>query len=669
MPHLSIQDVQQLDPGKSMTLEWLETNGIGGYASSTLFHCHTRKYHGLLVADLRNPPGLFVLLSKFEDSLRSGREETFLSMHRYPDLLFPNPPAGLLEFHLDLYPSFLYAAGDLRIRKSLLMVHGKDRLLVRYDLEEGPAAAVLVIKPLLAFRGYHDLAGENSFFRSGTRDERNGFRIDPYEGMPPLYVQTNIRSIFRPSPVWYRNFIYEEERTRGYGWKEDLMMPGILEIPIKRGGAAILSISCEPFCGQIKKTWNREIERRSLAGGEDEDWARRFAPEEDRPLVSQALAAGRQFLVRKPHDRAAVVAGYHWFGSWGRDTLWSLPGLTFCRGRHREGLEILAALGDQERDGVLPNILSDDGEGGAYNTVDASLIFFWAVQQMLQFGGNPDDIRAALWPVMKRILQRYAEGTIWDIHVAGNGLLAAGSAQTHLTWMDAVVNGRPVTPRCGFAVDVNALWYNALCFARELSRRFGDDFFAFDEFISRFRESFLDTFWYDGGGYLGDTWNNGALDISLRPNMIFAVSLPHSPLDAGKRALVVRAVQENLLTPRGLRTLSPNDPAYRGRCTGDQSSRDSAYHQGTVWPWLLAPFGEAFLKVAEDKIRARRFLIDLLRDFLRSHLHEAGLGSLSEIFDGDAPHEARGCIAQAWSVAGVLYLYRLISDTADLPQA
>jgi glycogen debranching enzyme len=234
--------------------------------------------------------------------------------------------------------------------------------------------------------------------------------------------------------------------------------------------------------------------------------------------------------------------------------------------------------------------------------------------------------------------------------------------------MDAVVNGRPVTPRCGFAVDINALWYNALCFARELSRRFGDDFFPFDDFISRVRDSFLNTFWYDGGGYLGDTWNDGALDTSLRPNMIFAVSLPHSPLDAGKRALVVRAVKENLLTPRGLRTLSPNDPSYRGRCTGDQSSRDSAYHQGTVWPWLLSPFGEAFLKVAEDKIQARRFLIALLRDFLRSHLREAGLGSLSEIFDGDAPHEARGCIAQAWSVAGVLHLYRLISDTADRPQ-
>ncbi len=668
MPHLSIEDVQRLDFREAMKLEWLDANGIGGYASSTIFSCHTRKYHGLFVANLRDPAGRFALLSKFEDSLQSNGGEFFLSMHRYPDLLFPDAPAGLQEFRLDLSPSFIYAAEGLRIRKSLLMVQGKDLLLVRYDLDEGPPAAVLCIKPLLAFRGYHALAGENPFFRSGVHEKKNGFRIDPYEGMPPLYIQTNVRSLFRPTPVWYRNFVYEEERARGYDWKEDLMMPGILEIPIRRGGSAIVSVSLQPFREQIKKTWNREIESRAAARSKDEDWARRFAPEEDRTLVSTLLAAGRQFLIRGPQGRPAIIAGYHWFGSWGRDTLLSLPGLTFCLDRHREGLEILTALGEQERDGVLPNILSDDGEGGDYNTVDASLLFFWAVQQMLQFGGDPERVRVALWPVMKRILQRYAEGTIWDIHVASNGLLSAGSAQTHLTWMDAVVNGRPVTPRCGFAVDINALWYNALCFARELSRRFGDDFFAFDGYIGRFQDSFVDTFWYGGGGYLGDTWNNGVLDTSLRPNMIFAVSLPHSPLDAAKGALVVRAVQEDLLTPRGLRTLSPKDPAYRGRCTGDQASRDSAYHQGTVWPWLLAPFGEAYLKVSEDGIQARRFLIAVLRDFLRSHLHEAGLGSISEIFDGDPPHEARGCIAQAWSVAGALRLYRLISDAAVRPQ-
>ncbi|HOG16962.1 MAG TPA: amylo-alpha-1,6-glucosidase [Syntrophales bacterium] len=668
MPHPSIEDVQRLDFREAMKLEWLDANGTGGYASSTIFSCHTRKYHGLLVTNLRDPAGRFVLLSKFEDSLRSKRGELFLSLHRYPGVLFPGMPAGLREFRLDPCPSFVYAAEDLRIRKSLLTVHGKDLLLVRYDLEEGPPSAVLCIKPLLAFRGYHDLARENPFFRGGIQDRKNGFRIDPYEGMPPLFVQTNVRSSFRPSPAWYRDFVYEEERARGYDWKEDLVMPGILEIPIRKGVGAIVSVSLEPRCEQIKKTWNREIERRAEARNQDEDWARRFVPEEDRTLVSSLLAASRQFLIRGPHGRPAIVAGYHWFGAWGRDTLWSLPGLTFCLGRHREGLEILTALGGQERDGVLPNILSDDGEGGAYNTVDASLLFFWAVQQMLQFGGDPEEVRADLWPVMKRILQRYAEGTIWGIHAAENGLLSAGSAQTHLTWMDAVVDGKPVTPRCGFAVDINALWYNALCFASELSRRFGDDFFAFDEYIGRFQNSFVDTFWYGAGGYLGDTWDNGVLDISLRPNMILAVSLPHSPLDAEKRALVVRAVQEDLLTPRGLRTLSPKDPSYRGRCAGDQASRDSAYHQGTVWPWLLSPFGEAYLKVSEDRSRARSFLTALLRDFLRSHLHEAGLGSISEIFDGDPPHEARGCIAQAWSVAGVLRLYRILSDAADRPQ-
>ena len=669
MARISIQDVRRLDFGEAMKLEWLDTNGIGGYASSTIRSCHTRKYHGLLAAGLRDPAGRFVILSKFEDSLKGGGVETHLSMHRYPDTFFPSAHTTLQEFHSDLCPCFVHAAEGLLIRKSLMLVRGENRLLIRYDLEETPPGAFLRIKPLLAFRGYHDLARENSFARVETSDEKNGFMIAPYEGMPPLFIQTNMRSSFLPSPVWYRNFIYEEEKNRGYEWMEDLLMPGILEVPVKKGGSVIVSVSLHPFREQIKRTWSREASRRSVERTEDADRARRLAPEEDRDLLEGLLAAGRQFLIRTPYDRPAIIAGYHWFGAWGRDTLWSLPGLTFCLDLHREGADVLSSLGRQERDGVLPNILADDGEGGAYNTVDASLVFFWATQQMLHFGGDIERVREDLWPVMKRILQRYAEGTIWNIHVAPNGLLHAGSPDTHLTWMDAVANGKPVTPRCGFAVDINALWYNALCFARELALRFGDEFFAFDDYIGRFRSSFLEVFWNDEGDCLGDVYDQGILDTSLRPNMIFAVSLPHSPLDASRSAQVVRAAREDLLTPYGLRTLSPQDPSYCGRCTGDQASRDSAYHQGTVWPWLLPHFGEAYWKVSEDKGSARRFLLGFLRNFLRAHLFEAGIGNLSEIFDGDPPHEARGCIAQAWSVAGALYLYRFLSDAGDRPHA
>jgi glycogen debranching enzyme len=705
--------------------EWLETDGRGGYASSTLENRHTRRYHGLLVANLQTPEGRHVLLSKLEDSLLAGGEEQFFSSHRYPGVLFPPGPPVLREFLLDTCPRFIGRAGRTTVKKSILMPRGKGILLVRYDLERCPKGGILRLKPFLAFRGYHKLAHKNPFLRDRAEGIESGFRIEPYEGMPPLYIQTSRASRFTPSPIWYNRFQYTEERERGFDWEEDLFLPGILEVPVERKCTVILSVSCgdtmrhrlpnpaalwqtetvrrgreqttdkrltngwkisAASCGEssILKRGKpylscqrplRQAARNELAGG--------FA-DEDREYFHALLRAGRSFLITTPSGRPAVIAGYPWFGSWGRDALISLPGLCFSTGRIADGIEILTEIGRHEQDGLLPNFFSADGAPEAYNTVDSSLWYFWAVQEMGTRCRimSPDNalIRERFWPVMKRIIRSFMDGTRFGIGMNREGLLHAGDGQTALTWMDATVGEIPVTPRHGYPVEINALWYNALCFTRDRAVEYGEPPLFDYGLLPLLRRSFRKAFsnWgHDAASCpqllndaasspqdcLGDVFRDGVLDRAVRPNQIFAVSLPFSPLDPAEQAAVVRTVREQLLTPFGLRTLSPADPDYRGRYRGNPAERDGAYHQGTVWPWLLGAFGEAALRVADDPEREKEDLRQYLRVFLRQHLGDAGIGSVSEVFDGDAPHRPGGCIAQAWSVAELIRLYALLGET------
>ncbi|MCX5854580.1 MAG: glycogen debranching enzyme N-terminal domain-containing protein, partial [Deltaproteobacteria bacterium] len=519
-----------------------------------------------------------------------------------------------------------------------------------------------ILKPFMAYRGYHALSRQNSYLRMETLSIRNGFIMEPYDGMPPICIQTNVKSQFSPSPVWYNHFEYGMERERGYGWREDLFRPGIFEIPVKTGSTVIVSASLSICQGQLKKKWEEEAARRAHEIRDVENIAEDYEYEEDRIHVRDLILSGRQFLIKTPSGRPTIIAGYHWFTDWGRDTLISLPGLTFCSGRSKEGIAILASIGKHEKEGLLPNFFSDHVEENAYNTVDTSLLYFWAVQQMLKYTGEAEVIRNEIWPVLKRILRHYMEGTLFNIYMGKNGLLHAGTEGTHLTWMDAMVNGKPVTPRWGYAVEINALWFNAVCFAGELARRFNEPEFIFHDLAHEIKKSFVDTFWIGGEDYLGDVYCKGSLDRSVRPNQILAVSLPYSPLHADQWPGVVNTVRRHLLTPFGLRTLSPEDGKYEGRYGGDGSTRDMAYHQGTVWPWLLAQFGEAYLRVAKDRAAARTFLLDYLHSFIRQHIPMAGIGCISEIFDGDPPHRPNGCIAQAWSSAGLIRLYSILNE-------
>ncbi|MBU4581593.1 MAG: amylo-alpha-1,6-glucosidase [Proteobacteria bacterium] len=689
MIQIDLREIRSPDDSR----EWLETDGRGGYASSTLENRHTRRYHGLLVANLQTPEGRHLLLSKLEDSLLAGGEEHFFSSHRYPGVLFPPDKPVLDEFLLDFFPSFTSRTAGISVKKSILMPHGKETLLIRYDLERCPQGGILRLKPFLAFRGHHKLALENDFLCGRTEGIENGFRIEPYAGMPPLVVQTSRSSRFTPYPVWYNRFQYTEERERGFDWEEDLFLPGIIEVPVERKCTVILSVGYGDMMQHRfpnpTAIWKTEIIRRGREQAADKRETGGFTGEDREHLLALHRAA-RSFLITTPSGRPAVIAGYPWFGSWGRDTLISLPGLCFSTGRIAEGVEILTEIGLHEQDGLLPNFFSGDGTPEAYNTVDSSLWYFWAIQNLgtrcrivspsserCRIMSPKTLIRDRFWPVMKRIIRSFMDGTRFGIGMDALGLLHAGDGKHALTWMDAMVGGIPITPRDGYPVEINALWYNALCFARDLASEFGDPPLFDPDIIPLLRSSFR-VFWgHDaascpqntpGGATLhpqeclGDVFRDGVLDAAVRPNQIFAVSLPHSPLDPAEQAAVVRAVREQLLTPCGLRTLSPAAPTYRGRYRGSPAERDGAYHQGTVWPWLLGAFGEAALRVADDPEREKENLRKYLRTFLRQHLVEAGIGNVSEVFDGDAPHRPGGCIAQAWSVAEILRLYTLLEN-------
>ncbi|MCK9229080.1 MAG: amylo-alpha-1,6-glucosidase [Syntrophales bacterium] len=643
----------------ALSKEWIETDGRGGYASSTILNCNTRKYHGLLVCRLPGSGGRCVLLSKLEDSIITGGKEISLSMHQYPLVLVPGELKAFARFSMDSHPRFLYRAGAVGMEKEILLLRGMNTLLVRYRYGSGSGPILLRVKPLLAFRGIHELSKENPFFRTELEMSDRGFSIAPYAAMPGLHVGTGGAMRVMPGAFWYRNFEYLLEMKRGFPFREDLLMPAILECGMEPGTSRILSFSLDEV-EDSGRLWTREIQRRRRRRRSREERAG------DRNHLPACLGkAADSYLVKDAAGTPSVIAGYHWFYVWGRDTLISLPGLTFRRGMIREGIEILKAMARLRRNGLIPNCLSDRSGENAYNSADGSLWYFWCLQELVEASGDMGLIKRFFWPVMKDILSRYRDGSAAPAALLENGLVTVGDATTQLTWMDAVVDCVPVTPRGGCPVEINALWFNALSFMRDVSRALDmDPGFDAASLIEKTRKSFNDLFWIPGGNYLADVCNttDGSRDESVRPNQIFAVSLPCSPLEDRERARqVVAKVTDELLTPCGLRTLSPRDPRYRGRYEGDAASRDRAYHQGTVWPWLLGHYGEALLKTAENKAAARKTLRTILSQF-EGHLQDAGLGHVSEVFDGDEPHRPSGCIAQAWSVAELIRLSRLVQS-------
>jgi len=638
------------DLGAALSREWLETNGLGGFASSTIIGLNTRRYHGLLVAATKPPVGRLVLLSKLEETLFMDGQPFELSANRYPGVVHPQGFRYLKQFRLDPFPIFTYEVAGIEIEKTVFMVQGENSTVVQYELKktQSPKNLWLEIRPLIAFRDYHSTTHENGAISSVVDESPGLATVTPYQGLPSLHLAHNAAEL-RTTGDWYRNFEYDAERERGLDFLEDLFNPFVLKFDLRRRHPALVIASTQ------KRDVANVAEYRQAAITRHQS-AVASSPIEDN--FGQALAtAADQYIVSRG-DQKTVIAGYHWFSDWGRDTMIALPGLTLSTGKYDVARSILRTFAKHVNQGMLPNRFPDVGEAPEYNTVDATLWFFEAARAFLDYAGDTEFVRTELYPVFADIIAWHVRGTRYGIKVDSSGLLTSGEPGVPLTWMDAKVGDWSVTPRGGKPVEIQALWYNALCIMEDLARRFGDEA---DQ--KRYRamamlaiESFNRLFWNEKDACLYDVISGGPPDPSIRPNQIFAVSLAHSMLSPERAKSVVEKVQEHLLTPYGLRTLSPSDPQYRGRYTGGPAERDAAYHQGTVWPWLIAPFITAYVKVNGESPAARSQPAEWLKP-LQAHLSDGGLGHISEVFDGDSPHRPCGCIAQAWSVAEVLRAY------------
>jgi len=691
------------DLSKAIEKEWLETNGIGGFASSTIIGANTRRYHGLLMAATRPPLGRTLLLSKLEELLCIDGEEFPLSTNIYPNAIYPEGHKNLSQFCLNPFPTFEYSVNGIDIKKIVFMIHGENTTVILYQVNcrgERTFSLTLKVRVMVAFRDYHGLTLENQACKTDYKILTNGgVRLQPYEKLLPMYLFHNAQTMDNAS-FWYKNMEYPRENERGLESHEDHFSPFALHfnlnkgkdchivastneynkldvfelleketerreyicsnqisrpliplnLPLLKGDSSMLVQACSLNQNVLVQSTrlNQQNGGRELEGGGDKQLR----------LCETLLSVSDSFLVKRENDKKSIIAGYHWFGDWGRDTMISLPGLTLVQGRFEDAREILLSFARYVSKGMIPNRFPDYGETPEYNTVDASLWYIQAVYQYLRFAKDLNTIRKDLFGVLKEIVAHYMKGTRYNIHMDSDGLIYAGVAGVQLTWMDAKVGDWVVTPRMGKAVEINALWYNALKIMSFLAREMdlSNESKDYNNLAQKVSKSFNDAFWIEEGQYLYDYINGETKNTAIRPNQVFAVSLPYSMLSKKRQINVVEIVKEHLLTPYGLRSLSPKDNDYIGRYCGNVYERDRAYHQGTVWAWLIGPYISAYVRAYAGNKDALKYIKGLFVPFYE-HLFEAGLGTVSEIFDGDPPHTPRGCISQAWSVAEILRAY------------
>lgn len=641
------------EPNPRLSQEWLEVNGLGGYSSSTVENCHSRKYHGLLVVSSPESADRYNLLSKFDEELilEDEAETYLLNSHYYlPDVYVANLENNnaILDFDASNHPKWTYQIKDLKITKELLMPQGRNAVLLKFTIHSKKKRKIkFKFRPLLAFRNFHHLSKENNVFNFAYQEVDGGICLRPYSHLPELLLETSCQSEFQASTCWYRNFAYSQEQERGYDFTEDLASPGYFIIESNGNQSFYLSASAEVQLMDIEAVWSEELQRRKRLIDKS------HIKNKNNNFIKALEKSASDFIVRTPDNNLMVIAGYHWFGSWGRDTMISLPGLFMETCYQDDFKKVIRHFLNFEKNGLIPNMIGTSKNDSAYNSVDASLWLFWAVQQFAYRLKKYDWIKQEFWSELKNIFEAYASsnGSLLQCH--SNGLLYSGSETESLSWMDACLDGKSVIPRYGYLVEINALWFNAICFMEELALKFKDPIASkAQELKTRVQESFTATFYNEEIGYLADYVRNGTQNLQLRPNQLLATSLPYSAVNDEIGVKILTVAIEQLFTPLGLRTLSPRDPDYQGTYSGDTHSRDRAYHNGTVWPWLLGPLGDTLLKLNHDKNKAKKQIRSMLESFADT-MHEAGLGSISEIYDGDFPHTPRGCIAQAWSVAEV----------------
>jgi len=642
MSYIKFEKSQVVNLEFSLAREIIRTNRAGSYSSTTIVGCNTRKYHGLLICPVDSFGGeRYVLLSSLDITVVNNDKSFNTGIRKYKgDYFNPKGHKYIEDFNADNIPSRIYRVGGVILKQERLLVHYEEQMLLRLTVLEANEPMKLQLRPFLAFRNIHQLTHANLNANTKVDFIENGIKSRLYEGFPSLNMQFSAKVEFVHVPDWYLGVEYPEEQKRGYDYSEDLFTPGFFEIDAVEGDTIVFSAST----------------REEKASGLKQKFTKTVSGKIPRDSFVNCLRNAAQQFVEKRGGKTLIIAGYPWHGSWGRDTFISLPGLALARHKLALYRDVLNTQVEMMNDGLFPN------KAGAVdiinNSVDTHLWFFWAVQQYMLHGGN--DGWELYGNAAKSVLNAYKNGTGYNILMRDNGLIYADAPGKPLTWMDAVVDGIPVTQRCGYTVEINALWYNAVCFSLEMARIAKDKKFIkeYEPLAELIKKSFLDLFWDEKLGYLADYVNDyEGKNVFVRPNMVLAVSLPFSMLVKDQMKKVLDIADKELVTIRGLRTLSPRNLYYKGVCKGNQKERDSAYHQGTVWPWLYGPFCEGWLKVyGKQGVQKVKKLIYGLEEVMSEH----GISTISEIHDGDPPHAPGGTISQAWSVGEVLRIINIL---------
>ena len=644
MSYIKFDKNQLVNLEYSLYKELIRTNRAGSYASTTIVRCNTRKYHGLLVSpqpQIDNFHHLF--LSTMDVTVIQQNKSFNLAIHKYRDNIYePGGHKYIRDFESDPIPTLTYRVGGVVLTAETVFAQKQNRILIRYTLVDAHSPTKLKFNPLLAFRSIHTLSKANTSVNTGYLDINNGISVCMYPQYNPIFIQFSKKPQFTHAPDWYYGIEYTKEKSRGYDYKEDLYTPGTFEVSIKPGESIIISAGLEDTGKEkLSPLFDREIKGRIPRNS----------------FINCLVNAAQQFIIRKGNE-THLIAGYHWLTVHGRDTFIALPGLTLTNGDTKTFLDVINTMTGMMEGVFFPSSIK--GGEYRYESVDTSLWFFWSLQQYIFFTGDSKTIWEKYGKLMERILEGYKNGTTHNIHMQENGLLYAGFEHDTLTWMNTRVNDLPVINRNGLAVEVNVLWYNAICFYIEIAEKYGKKQVVKNWQIikAKINESFTNTFWDKKSGFLADSVRGDYKDVAVRPNQLFAASLPYSPVSDEIKYSVIRKVEQELLTPRGIRTLSPKNIHYHGIYKGDIVARDKAYHQGSAFPWLFGHFAEAYLKLHGKS--GLGFIKRQLMEF-EKEMTEAGIGTISELFNGDPPHTGKGAISHAWSVSELLRLNYLLN--------
>ena len=640
--------------------EWLETNGLGGYSSSTIIGINTRRYHGLLIAPTEEISQRILFLSKLEEHIIIDHHSYYLSCNIYPNAIHPTGFIYLKEFRIDPFPTFVYKVNDVTIEKKVFMIYGKNTVAIMYRLIEGKKEVTLKVRPLVAFRSYHTLSRKDEIIQK-TFNVRNAvIEYQPYEECPSLFFHHN-GFLLQGTSLWYYNFTYPKESERGFAMEEDLFNPFEISYCLHEEKPIffVADLGNEaPLDGE--RLEKNELERRSNFIQNYtylKDYS--YNPSASTIAYRYLIQSNNAFIIKQKDGLNRILGGYPWFGEWGRDSMISLTGLTLVTGQFHIARSILKRYVRYIQDGRLPNYFSEDSSIPVYNSIDTALWFFLAVYKYITYTNDFYFVVDELYEGLRDIARFFIKGDDKTFRMDADGLIYCNKEHAQETWMDAQVGDSIITPRFGKIVEINALWFNAVKVLELISQQCNEkeNYRMYNTLADKIKDHFAPLFWNDAKQCLYDYIDGDYANDSIRPNQIWAVSIPFALCTDTIERNILECVERELLTMYGLRSLSVCDKNYVEQYGGDWQGRDSAYHQGTVWSWLIGSFIDAYMKVNGYTDKSREVCEVLLKALFHHVLNDAGLGFISEIFDGDFPHQARGCIAQAWSVAEVIRVY------------